>query len=69
MDDTNRADLRNDLNIILRKYRAYARTDESARIERAFEFMLNAHEGQIRATGEPYAIHPLAVALDRKSVV
>ena len=62
LDGDARADLQNELNIILRRYRAYAKTDESERIVKAFEFALNAHEGQIRATGEPYMIHPLAVA-------
>ncbi len=63
MDTEVRTDLQNELDILLRRYRSYARTDESERIVRAFDFMLNAHEGQVRATGEPYAIHPLAVAL------
>ena len=32
------------------------------RLTRAFEIARSAHEGQVRNTGEPYLIHPLAVA-------
>jgi GTP pyrophosphokinase len=32
-------------------------------IRRAWEFCLEQHEGQKRASGEPYAVHPLEVAL------
>ena len=31
-------------------------------VERAYRFAAEAHEGQKRATGEPYVTHPLAVA-------
>ena len=31
-------------------------------IQEAFELAYKAHEGQVRATGEPYIIHPLSVA-------
>ena len=32
------------------------------RIDRAYALAEKAHEGQLRATGEPYIIHPIAVA-------
>jgi GTP pyrophosphokinase len=32
-------------------------------INRAFDFAVLAHEGQVRATGEPYVTHPIAAAL------
>ncbi len=35
---------------------------ELARIEDAFEFAREAHSGQKRKSGEPYIIHPVAVA-------
>ena len=31
-------------------------------LQKAFELAYNAHEGQKRRSGEPYIIHPLAVA-------
>ena len=31
-------------------------------VEKAYEFAKNAHEGQKRASGEPYFSHPCAVA-------
>ena len=33
----------------------------SPRLEKAIEVATKAHEGQLRKTGEPYIIHPLAV--------
>ena len=36
-------------------------TKDSDRIKRAIEVATKAHEGQLRKTGEPYIIHPLAV--------
>ena len=34
---------------------------DSERVKRAIEVATKAHEGQLRKTGEPYIIHPLAV--------
>lgn len=34
---------------------------DSARVTKAIEMAKKAHEGQLRKTGEPYIIHPLAV--------
>ena len=31
-------------------------------IEKAYEFSNRAHQGQLRASGDPYIIHPLEVA-------
>lgn len=36
--------------------------DDAALISRAFEFAYQLHEGQSRASGEPYIAHPVAVA-------
>lgn len=38
-----------------------AENDDSERIKRAILVATKAHEGQLRKTGEPYIIHPLAV--------
>lgn len=37
--------------------------DGKARIQKAFEFANNAHAGVKRKSGEPYIIHPIAVAI------
>ena len=42
--------------------RGYNPSADFARIRAAFEFAQKAHEGQKRKSGEPYIIHPLAVA-------
>lgn len=47
------------LELILRNYL----TDENiVRVRKAFTFAQNAHQGQLRANGEPYIIHPVMVA-------
>lgn len=40
----------------------YLKPDDIAQLESAYQFSEQAHEGQFRATGEPYISHPLAVA-------
>ena len=40
----------------------YLTDDECNQVLKAFEFADKAHEGQLRASGEPYIMHPLAVA-------
>ncbi|MEE0207769.1 MAG: triose-phosphate isomerase, partial [Enterocloster sp.] len=42
----------------------FAETDETVnkKVLKAFELADKAHEGQLRASGEPYIMHPLAVA-------
>ncbi len=37
-------------------------TDAEALLAAAFDFAFQLHEGQFRASGEPYIIHPIAVA-------
>src|SRR6266511_4304543 len=41
----------------------YLGADELATLRRACVFAAAAHEGQERASGDPYIAHPLAVAL------
>lgn len=51
------------VNNLTDKIKKWGGTDEEIKlIERAFEFARNAHNGQKRLSGEPYIIHPLAVA-------
>ena len=41
---------------------AYDPMIDGTRLHQAFVFGMEAHEGQIRASGEPYFTHPIAVA-------
>jgi GTP diphosphokinase / guanosine-3',5'-bis(diphosphate) 3'-diphosphatase len=41
---------------------AHRPTEDLAPIKKAWEFCVRYHEGQMRASGEPYIIHPLEVA-------
>lgn len=38
-------------------------TEDMVRIREAFEFASKAHEGQMRKSGDPYIVHPVAVAM------
>jgi RelA/SpoT family (p)ppGpp synthetase len=42
---------------------SYLDADKIAWVERAFDVAKAAHEGQFRRSGEPYIVHPLAVAI------
>ena len=61
---------------IIEKMRSYSGGVDARRLIRAFEFGKRAHHGQMRASGEPYFTHPVAVAnilvdmrLDEESVI
>ncbi|MGC2162413.1 MAG: bifunctional (p)ppGpp synthetase/guanosine-3',5'-bis(diphosphate) 3'-pyrophosphohydrolase [Silvibacterium sp.] len=43
--------------------RANRPSDDTEIIHKAWEFCLEHHKGQLRASGEPYVLHPLEVAL------
>lgn len=43
--------------------RQYHPSDDISLIERAYRLAFDAHEGQLRKSGEPYIIHPLCVAI------
>jgi GTP pyrophosphokinase len=47
---------------LLRKVRAYRPNDDLTLIKKAYDFSLRHHQGQTRASGEPYLVHPLEVA-------
>ena len=47
---------------LLRKIRSYRPNDDLALVKKAYEFSLQHHSGQTRASGEPYLVHPLEVA-------
>ena len=50
------------LESILTRYAAYSGQADADKISRAYDYALQAHGQQRRVTGEPYIIHPLAVA-------
>ncbi|MEY9091544.1 bifunctional (p)ppGpp synthetase/guanosine-3',5'-bis(diphosphate) 3'-pyrophosphohydrolase [Paenibacillus sp. RC84] len=47
---------------LLEKAAQYFKETELNRIKEAYEFAEQAHHGQVRKSGEPYILHPLAVA-------
>jgi GTP diphosphokinase / guanosine-3',5'-bis(diphosphate) 3'-diphosphatase len=47
---------------LLATVRANRPSEDLAPIRKAWEFCVHYHEGQLRASGEPYIIHPLQVA-------
>ena len=48
--------------LLLKTVRANRPSDDLEVIRKAWEFCMQQHEGQKRASGEPYIIHPLEVA-------
>ena len=44
------------------KIKAYNTAVDGDKLRRAFNFGMQAHDGQVRASGEPYFFHPIAVA-------
>ncbi len=50
------------LQHLINKIKVYNPTGNFSLIEKAYDFALNAHQGQKRVSGEDYIIHPTAVA-------
>jgi len=48
---------------ILAKARIYLPEEQLALVEKAYNFALDAHRGQLRKSGEPYLEHPVSVAM------
>ena len=47
---------------LIKKVKSYNRFFDPASLSKAYNFALNAHKNQKRDAGEPYIIHPIAVA-------
>src|SRR3954471_218177 len=47
---------------LLKKVRANRPNDDLEIVRKAYDFSLQHHTGQTRASGEPYLVHPLEVA-------
>jgi len=50
------------IEALLKQVQANRSTDDISLIRKAWEFCVRHHEGQMRASGEPYIVHPLEVA-------
>src|ERR1035438_8537960 len=50
------------LEALLRQVHANRPSEDTALILKAWQFCVRHHEGQVRASGEPYIVHPLKVA-------
>jgi GTP pyrophosphokinase len=48
---------------VIQEMREYLPAPAIASVERAYEYAANAHEGQLRKSGEPYLVHLVATAL------
>ena len=47
---------------LLKQVQANRPSEDVSLIRKAWEFCVQHHDGQMRASGEPYIIHPLEVA-------
>ena len=47
---------------LIKKVKTYNRFLNSEKLSKAYKFALKAHQNQKRASGDPYLIHPVAVA-------
>ena len=52
----------NELQELIENIKNYAKNADFGLVEKAYYFGKKAHEGQFRKSGEPYFIHPIAVA-------
>ncbi len=48
---------------LMKRMQANRPTDDLEIVKKAYDYSLNVHSGQTRASGEPYLVHPLEVAL------
>ena len=52
-----------DYHILIEKIRLYHPTTDLSMVAKAYQVASDAHNGQLRQSGEPYIIHPLKVAI------
>jgi guanosine-3',5'-bis(diphosphate) 3'-pyrophosphohydrolase len=69
MEGTQTIDVDNEKKLILKEYRALLRSlkknvspQEKKMVRKAFELAMESHKDMRRKSGEPYVLHPLAVA-------
>ncbi|WP_023648480.1 RelA/SpoT family protein [Candidatus Pelagibacter ubique] len=49
-------------NDLINKVKSYNKFLNPERLDKAFNFAVNAHQNQKRASGDPYSVHPIEVA-------
>jgi guanosine-3',5'-bis(diphosphate) 3'-pyrophosphohydrolase len=59
---TGRKDFGMGMELLLEKATTYMKEQDLLKIRDAYEFAEEAHRGQMRKSGEPYILHPVAVA-------
>ena len=52
-----------DVSSLTKRIKEYLPPDKVALVEAAYEFALEAHQGQVRKSGDPYLDHPLQTAM------
>lgn len=62
MDDSYTLQVVESANELFHEMETRVPAEDLERIRAAYEFAAEAHKGQFRKTGEPYIIHPIAVA-------
>src|ERR1039458_3154675 len=60
--DASRRAIDQRFEALLKQVRANRPNEDVSLIRKAWEFCVKHHEGQMRASGEPYIVHPLEVA-------
>src|SRR5436305_11584737 len=58
----NAATVPNDVRDLVATYRARHPKSDPAVVAKAYQVAFDAHDGQVRRSGDPYITHPLAVA-------
>jgi guanosine-3',5'-bis(diphosphate) 3'-pyrophosphohydrolase len=61
--DTGMAVVEIDATSLTNKAKEYLPPEKVALVEAAYKFALNAHQGQVRKSGDPYLDHPLQTAM------
>ena len=61
-NDTERLDIQRAYRLLLKSIKTPVTAEDSKNIRRAYEMAVEAHSVQRRKSGEPYILHPIAVA-------
>jgi len=50
-------------NDLMHAVNKYLPTDRASAVEHSLDYAIKAHDGQVRESGEPFVIHPIATAV------